>query len=91
MLKHKLKRLLEDQRFSKSGGGGAKKVTSRSTKESHWRSHVWLDASAQSIRAVDFVLDRLYFKEQIVKSISKTENNTKDYYNQTKRDLRCSK
>ena len=91
MLEHKLKGLLADQRFSIFGGGGAKEVISRSTKKSHQKSRVWLDASAQSIRAVDFVLDRLYFKEQIVWLISKTENNTEDDFNQSKRHLRCSR
>ena len=52
---------------------------------------MWLDASAQSIRAIDFVLDRLYFKEQIMRSIPKKENNTKDNYNQTKRHPRRSR
>ena len=33
------RRLLADQCLSRSGGGGARRVNSRSTKESHWRSH----------------------------------------------------
>ena len=43
MLEHKLRRLLADQRLSRFGGGGARGVTSRSTKESHrWsRSERW--------------------------------------------------
>ena len=43
MLKHKLRRLLAGQRLSRFGGGGAREVTSRSTKESHrWsRSERW--------------------------------------------------
>ena len=39
MLKHKLRRLLAGQRLSRFSGGGAKRVTSRSTKETHWWSH----------------------------------------------------
>ena len=43
MLEHKLRRLLAGQRLSRFGGGGARRVTSRSTKESHrWsRSERW--------------------------------------------------
>ena len=33
------KKLLVDQRFSRSGGGGARGVSSRCTKKSHWKSH----------------------------------------------------
>ena len=91
MLEHKLKRLFADQRLSKSGDSGVIEVTSRSTKKNHQKSRVWLDASAQFIKAVDFVLDRLYFKEQIVRSIPKIKNNTKDNYNQTKHHPRCSR
>ena len=35
MLKHKLRRLLAGERLSRFGGGGAREVTSHSTKESH--------------------------------------------------------
>ena len=45
----------------------------------------------KSIKAVDFVLDRLYLKKQIMRSIPKIEINTKDDYNQTKRHLRHSR
>ena len=33
-----------------------------------WIQGRWLDASAQSIRRVDFVLDRLQFEKPIVKN-----------------------
>ena len=43
MVKHKLKRLFAIQRFSRFGGGGARRVTSHSTKKSYrWsRSKRW--------------------------------------------------
>ena len=45
----------------------------------------------QSIRAIDFVLDHSYFKEQIVRSIPKIQNNTENNYNQIKRHAYCSR
>ena len=133
MLEHKLRKLLVGQYLSRFGVGGARGVTSRSTKESHqwsqserwgrrptgrgrpdsWDVNIsfllgqpqsrgnakkkgldgildnpavqwtqmgpakWSDVSVWFIRAVNFVLDRLDFKEQIVKMILKAKNTFK--------------
>ena len=50
----------------------------------------WLDAGAWLIGKINYVLDRLYFEEQIVKTIPKAENTFKHKYDQSNTNQRYS-
>ena len=70
MLEHKfIKKQLIDQYLPLFNGSGIRKVTLYFINKSHQKCHVGLDASEQFIKAIDFGLNYLYFKEQIVKAI----------------------